>query len=175
MLTTVGKIFVILITAVSLILLGVSTVALTTATDWKAELKKHSETEGKLKGQLTVSEASAADAKKRLETSVADRKTATKAIDNKIAGHEQDTKKLYTDTAATHASLAKQQAEALSNLQEVQARTGDIVKLREQVAAVVAQLGKFASRQGELNAEIVNTRRMVQAAETNSSQISQSH
>jgi chromosome segregation ATPase len=172
--TFIGKIFVVVITAFSLILLGISTVVLTTATDWRAEIKKLDAEKGRLQPLLTAAQASENDAKSRFETAKKEHAGAINPVLAKIAGVEGDTRKAHDDTAAAREELAKKQSATKGSLEEVKTRTDEIVKLREQDAAVKTQRGKFEGRQSELNAELVNIKRMVQASETNATQLGQS-
>jgi chromosome segregation ATPase len=172
--TFIGKIFVVVITAFSLIMLGISTVALTTATDWKAEIKKLDTEKGRLQPLLTAAQASENDAKSRYETAKKEHAGAINPVVAKIAGLEGDIKKAQDDTAVARDELTKKQSATKASLEEVKTRTDEIVKLREQDAALKTQRGKFEGRQSELNAELVNVKRMVQAAETNAAQIGQS-
>ena len=71
--TSLGKIFVVVITAFSLLLLGVSTVVLTTATDWRAEIKKLDTEKSRLQPLMTAAQASENDAKSRYETAKKER------------------------------------------------------------------------------------------------------
>jgi chromosome segregation ATPase len=172
--TFIGKIFVVVITAFSLIMLGISTVVLTTATDWKAEIKKLDTEKGRLQPLLTAAQASENDAKSRYETAKKEHAGAINPVVTKIAGLEGDIKKAQDDTAVARDELTKKQSATKGSLEEVKTRTDEIVKLREDDAALKTQRGKFEGRQTELNAELVNIKRMVQAAETNAAQIGQS-
>lgn len=173
--TFIGKILVIVLMAMSLVLLGISMVTLTTATDWKAAIGKENEAKRKVEGQLTEAKGKLDDVKGRMDVAQKDRAGATKAVNDQIAAHQAEIQKDRDATKKAQDTLLAHQSETKSTLDVVKTRNDEIIKLREQVAAVNEQAAKFKVRQEELEAEVVNLDRMLDAARRNSSQISKSH
>jgi len=173
--TFAGKILVIVIMAMSLVFLGISTVSLTTARDWKAEIARQSKANQELQTQLTTAQADLQNFQGRLAAAQKEHAGATKAIDGGIAALKADDQKDRNAIDEAQKTLQKHQGDAKTALEDTKGKNEDIIKLRQEVEAVNEQARKFRVRQEELDAEIVNIRRMLDAAKTNSSQIHQSH
>lgn len=173
--TFIGKILVIVIMAVSIVFLGISTVTLTTATDWKAAIKAENEEIGRLNARLTPAKAALADFQARLADAQKQRAVASKAVEDRIKVIQAEDQKDRASIEQASKALVEREGNAKSTLEEVKVRNDEIIKLREQVAAVTEQSRQFKARGDELEAEIVNVRRMLDSAERNTAQISKSH
>ena len=172
--TFAGKILVIVIMAMSLVFLGISTVSLTTAIDWKATIAKQNKANQEIQTQLTTAQADLQNFKGRLDVAQKEHAGAVKPIDDRIAALKAEDQKDRTAIEEAQKTLLKHQGDAKGALEDVKGKNDDIIKLREERDAVDEQARKFKARQEELDAEIVNLRRMLDAAKTNSSQIHQS-
>jgi chromosome segregation ATPase len=171
--TFAGKILVIVITAMSLVFLGISTVALTTATDWKKAIGDQNKANQEIQAELTRASAERDDYLARLKTAQQEHAGATKAIEDQIVRLTAETRQGQEAIAKADEALIKHQADAKAALQDVETKNQDIVKLRAEVAAVEEQASKFKARQEEFDAEIANLRRMLDAARINAGQIQQ--
>ena len=169
--TFVGRILVILIMAMSLIFLGVSTVVFTTATNWKDETAKQSKIAGELKTQLSTAKGLQADAEGKLTQAQQEHAVATQALEKQIAALRDDNLKAQSGITAAQIALTDAEANAKLALEETQARTNDVKILRDQVSAVTDQANKFKIHQTELNNEILTLRRQLEAAERNAKQL----
>lgn len=165
--TFVGKILVILIMALSLVFLGVSTVVFTTATNWKVETEKQKVEVGKLQTQLSTAQQLEKDAQGKLEEAKKDHGTAVRNYDNQVAALKADAEKAQGEITQARTALTDAQSNAQLSLQDATARATDANKLRDQLSAVTEQSNKFKIQQTELNNEILNLKRMLTAAENN--------
>ena len=165
--TFVGKILVILIMALSLVFLGISTVAFTTATNWREETKKQQAEVSKLRGTLTTTKATEEDTRKKFEDAKKDNEAATKNYDATIASLRLDAQKSQEGITAAQTALTDAQANAKLALEEVKNKAGEAAKLRDQLSAAIEQSNQFKIQQTELNVEILNLKRMLQAAANN--------
>ncbi len=165
--TFVGKILVILIMALSLVFLGVSTVVFTTATNWKEETAKQTKKVNELRTQLDNAKATEAGVQGKFEEAKKDNEAATKKYDEQVAALKADNDRAQAEITAARTALTDAQANAKIALEEASARAGDAGKIREQLTAVVDQSNKFKIQQTELNNEILNLTRMLDAARRN--------
>jgi chromosome segregation ATPase len=173
--TFAGKILVIVIMAMSLVFLGISTVALTTATDWKRAIGDQNKANQEIQGQLTKATADRDAFKAKLEIAQKEHAGATKAIENQIVALQAEAKQGREAIAKGQEALLQHQSETKNALEDTGNKNKDIVQLRAEDAAIAAQVAKFKARQEEIDAEITGLRRMLDAAKTNSSQITRSH
>ncbi len=173
--TFAGKILVIVIMAMSLVFLGISTVALTTATDWKRAIGDQNKANQEIDAQLQKAVAERDAFKGKLDTAQKEHAAAAKPIENQIVALKAEDKQGRDAVKKAQDTLLQHQTETKTALEDASNKTKDIVQLRSEVAAVEAQAGKFKTRQEEIDAEITNLRRMLDAAKTNSSQITRSH
>ncbi len=169
--TFVGKILVILIMALSLIFLGVSVVAFTTAKNWKEETAKQQDAVKKVQASLATAKEQADANEKKLVAATADHATATKALENRINTMQQDNEKAQGEITTARTALTEAQSNAALALAETKARTEDVQKLRDQLTAVTDQANKFKIQQTELNNEILNLKRMLDVANRNSANL----
>jgi hypothetical protein len=169
--TFVGKILVILIMAMSLVFLGVSTVVFTTATNWKEETAKQKKVADDLKTQLTTAKATQADAEAKLTQAQQEHAAATQNLEKQIAALRDDNVKAQAGITAAQTALTDAETNARLALEETQAKTADVKTLRDQVSAVTDQANKFKIHQTELNNEILTLKRQLEAAERNAKQL----
>lgn len=173
--TFAGRILVIVIMAMSLVFLGISTVSLTTATDWKTAIGDQNKANQEIQKDLTAVTGERDAFKAKLEVARKEHASAVAPIEAQIKKLQDEDRQGREAIKAAQETLLKHQSEAKAALEDVQGKNGEIIKLREEVAAVNEQARKFRLRQEEIDAETVNLRRMLEAVKTNSSQISQSH
>lgn len=172
--TFAGKILVIVMMAMALVFLGISTVALTTAPDWKGAIAKQNKANQEIQGQLTVAQGDLQNFQGRLEVARKEHAGALGPITAQIKKVRDDDQKDRAAIDEASKALLQHESDAKTALEDVRNKNEDIVKLRTEVEAVNEQGRKFKLRQEEYDAEIVNLRRMLDAAKTNSSQINQS-
>lgn len=173
--TFAGKILVIVMMAMSLVFLGISTVALTTSADWKGAIGRQNKANQEIQGQLTVAQGDLQNFQGRLEIAKKEHAGALGPIDTQIKKLKDDNRKDEATIEDASKTLLKHESDAKGALEDVSSKNGDIIKLRQDVEAVSEQGRKFKTRQEQLDAEIVNIRRMIDAAKKNSTQINQSH
>jgi chromosome segregation ATPase len=170
--TFAGKILVIVIMAMSLVFLGISTVALTTSPDWRTAIKNQNKANQDLQGQLTVAQGDLQNFQGRLEIAKKEHAGALGPIETQTKKLRDDDRKDQGTTEEASKTLLQHESEAKTALEDVKNKNEDIIKLRQDVEAVTEQGRKFKTRQEEIDAEIVNLRRMIDAAKINSTQIS---
>jgi chromosome segregation ATPase len=171
--TFAGKILVIVMMAMSLIFLGISTVALTTSTDWKAAIARQNKANQEIQAQLTTAQADLQNFQGRLETAKKEHAVALGPVDAQIKKLRDEEKTGQATIEESSKTLLKHESEAKGTLEDVKTKNDDIIKLRQDVESVSEQGRQFQTRQEELDAEIVNLQRMLDAAKINTSQIRQ--
>jgi gas vesicle protein len=173
--TFAGKILVIVIMCMSLIFLGVSTVALTTAKDWGKETREQKKANDEINEQLTKVIADRDAFKAKLELAQKEHQGATRPVDDQISRLKAEDKQGRDAITKADETLITHEADTKNTLEDVQNKNTDIIKLRGEVDAVTVQAAKFKTRQEEFDSEIANLQRMLEAARTNSAQINKSH
>lgn len=165
--TFVGKILVIVIMAFAILFLGISTVAFTTAQNWKqataAEKKKVQELEtknGTLQAALEVAQKEKAQASADHKAAIDQSSAAVTSLKDEIAQLQQETKKAQADveSAIQRATVALNDAEARRNETDL---------LREQKREVEKQANEFKIQQTELNDQIRELKRQLQTVDDN--------
>jgi len=169
--TFVGRILVLVITALSLVFLGVSTVVFTTATNWKQETEKlrtkvadQQKKVGDLSGQLDA-------AKKDLTAAQGTHKVALKQQEDKVAALQAELARTETEIKESREELEVAQQNARMALQESGERKTETDLLREQKLAVEQQANQYKLRQTELNDQIRELTRMLETATTNANDL----
>jgi predicted nucleic acid-binding Zn-ribbon protein len=169
--TFIGKIMVVAITTCSLLLLGISTVAYSTARNWQtattAELKKIDE----LKKKLQTVQQDAEAAKKGLEDAKADLANDTKTLSAKLASFVEENKSDQEKSASAIEQLGVAEETAQKTLEQVQAKREQISQLHQQQAAVEKQASSFRAHQVELNDRIRELERILDTAAKNHSEL----
>lgn len=152
--TNVGKMLVIALTALAILFLGISTVAFTTASDWKAAVAARRQTVTDLTQQNNDATARIEALKKDLAKAQADHTAASRGLEAKIGQLAADIEKIQKETEATRVEVAAAQEKAKAALDVAEARRKDTDDLREQRRAVDAVAAEFKARQAELNDQI---------------------
>jgi cell division protein FtsL len=165
--TFVGKILVLVITALSLVFLGVSTVVFTTATNWKAETDKQKKAVQKLQLETNDLKSQIGGLEQQRSQAEAAHKAAVKDQENKIAALQADIEQARKDKEQSVTALEVAQQSAKTALDEAAAFKQETDQLREQKAAVEKQANEFKLRQTELNDKIRELSRMLETATNN--------
>jgi hypothetical protein len=165
--TFVGKILVLVITALAMVFLGISTVVFSTATNWKAETDKQKKAVQKLQLETNDLKAKITGLEKDKTDAETAHKDAAKALENKIAGLQADIDQARKDKEQSVTALEVAQQSAKTSLDEATAFKQDSDLLREQKRAVEKQANDFKLNQTELNDKIRELERMLQTARNN--------
>src|SRR5262245_11666238 len=127
--TFVGKILVIVIMALALLFLGISTVVFTTATNWKDATAKE---KAKVQDLTTKNN----DASAKLEAHKKDLETATKGasqtkqgLDNRIGEMQAEIERIQKDITAARGEVVTAQMNAKQALDEAEARRNETTLL----------------------------------------------
>lgn len=163
--TFVGKILVILIMVLSLVFLGVSTVAFVTATNWKEETAKQTAAVKKASGQAETAKAAQRSAEAALATAKEEFAAADKAAQGRIKSLDDDNNQAQAEITRIRTQLTDAQANAKLAVDEAQARTAEMTALRDQLSAAVDQGNKLKIEQTELNTQILTLNRSLAASE----------
>ncbi len=169
--TFVGKILVLVITALALVFLGISTVVFTTATNWKAATDAQKKTVQKLQGETNDLKSQIAGYEKSKLDAETTHKTAMKQQDDKVAALEADITLARDEKTKALTSLEVAQKNAQVALEDSAARKQETDRLREQKAAVEKQANEFKLRQTELNDKIRELSRMLETATNNATDL----
>jgi hypothetical protein len=165
--TFVGKILVFVIMGFALLMLGISTVVFTTATDWKkaTDTQKAMVADLQKKGRDLKSEVDRYkgefDAAKKTHAAEA------KKLEDTIAAKDAEIKRMQADTTEVRTELATASQSAKTALDEAAERRAETDRLREQKLAVEQQANEYKLRQAELNDKIRELTRMLETATTN--------
>jgi multidrug efflux pump subunit AcrA (membrane-fusion protein) len=165
--TFLGKILVILNMALSLVFLGVTTVAFTTSANWKAETEKQKAQVAGLTKKVSSAEANTAAIQTQLNTAKANFETTAKEKDTEIAGLKADNDRSQKELTEARTALTDAQTNAKLATDESQARTADLALVRDQLSAQVDQGNKLKIQQTELNTTILTLQRALEVAERN--------
>jgi len=169
--TFVGRILVLIITALALVFLGVSTVVFTTATNWKvakdAETKKVNDLQNKTRDLTAQLEGAKQENAKAVES----HKAALKQQENIVVALEARIKDATDEITASRARLEDAIESSKLALQDSSARKSETDLLREQKSAVEKQGNEYKLRQTELNDEIRELKRMLETATNNANDL----
>jgi hypothetical protein len=165
--TFVGKILVIMNMALSLVFLGVTTVAFTTSANWKAETEKQKAQVATLTKKASSAEANTAALQNQLNLAKANFETTSKEKDTEIAGRNADLERQQKELQEARTALTDAQTNAKLATDESQARTADTALIRDQLSAQVDQGNKLKIQQTELNTRILTLERALEVAERN--------
>jgi cell division protein FtsL len=169
--TFVGKILVLVITALALVFLGVSTVVFTTATNWKAATDAQKKTVQKLQGETNDLKSQIAGLEKAKADAESAHKTAIQQQEQKVAALEADITLARDEKTKALTSLEVAQKNAQVALEDSAARKQETDVLREQKSAVEKQANEFKLRQTELNDKIRELTRMLETATNNATDL----
>ncbi|MGC8639371.1 MAG: hypothetical protein ACP5XB_05775 [Isosphaeraceae bacterium] len=169
--TYVGKILVIVIMALSLIFLGVSTVVFSTAKNWRTatdeQKKKVSALENKLRDEQAAKDA----AKKELEAAKANYDALTKSKDAEIAKLQKETDDERQQITTVSNEVATAQANARTALAEAEALRKETETLRQIRAKVEEQASKYKVTQSDLYDRIHELERILDTAKKNNADL----
>jgi hypothetical protein len=169
--TFVGRILVLVITALALVFLGVSTVVFSTATNWKQETEVQRKKVADLQNKSRDLTAQLEAAKKDYAAAQATQKAALKQQEDRVAALDADMKQAQGEITQSRTALEVAQANAKLALDESKARKDETDKLREQKAAVEKQANDYKLRQTELNDKIRELSRMLETATNNANDL----
>jgi chromosome segregation ATPase len=169
--TFIGKILVIVITCVSLLFLGISTVAYSTARDWPKAISAESAKVKVLKDKLSALQQDSDVAKKVLDDAKAALASETKRLNARLSAIEDENKRDIDQEATVKEQLASAEQTALKLLQEVQAKREQIDQLHKEQAAVDQQAKEFRAHEILLGDQIRELERLLQAAAKNKSDL----
>jgi hypothetical protein len=169
--TFVGKILVLVITALSLVFLGVSTVVFTTETNWKAATEAQKKTVQELRNKTNDLDSQIKALEKDKSAADVGHKAAVKQQEDRAAALEAEIKQAQADKEQSQAALVTAQQNAKTALDDSAARKAETDLLREQKGAVEKQANEFKLRQTELNDKIRELTRMLETATNNANDL----
>ena len=169
--TYVGKILVIVIMALSLIFLGVSTVVFSTAKNWRTATEEQKKKVSEIQKKLTDAQAGVDAAKKDLEAAKAQFDALTKSKEADIAKLQQQTESERQEITQYRSQVADAEAGAKTALAEAEARRNETTRLREIRTAVEDQANKYKIHQAELLDRIHELERVLETATKNNADL----
>jgi chromosome segregation ATPase len=169
--TFIGKILVIVITSVSLLFLGITTVAFSTARDWTKATQVLQKKVTDLKKDLQKLQDDQEKDKKVLEDANVALATETKSINARLSASKDDNTSDLAKIAEVRAQTLTAQDVAKNTLAEVQAKRQQIDQLHQQQAAVDKQAQEFRLHQAQLTDLIRELERVLQTTGKNKSDI----
>ena len=165
--TFVGRIFVIVIMAFSLLFLGISTVVFTTTKNWKNATEAEKKNVAKLQNDLKNAQAGSDAAKKELEAAKTAYDTQTKELADRIKALDGQIGTDREQITAARSKVADAQTNAKTALVEAEERRNETFKLRDTKAAIEKQANDYKLRQTELNDRIRELERMLETTTRN--------
>jgi chromosome segregation ATPase len=169
--TFVGKILVVVITAVSLLFLGISTVVFATSKNWQTAFRDPQKKLDDLKKELSKAQSDADVAAKGLEDAKAALATETKNLGNRLSTLEEENKRNLEQINSVREQLVSAQATAQSTLEQVEAKRKQIEVLHQQKHAVEKQATHFKQHESELTDRIRELERILEPAVKNQSEL----
>jgi hypothetical protein len=169
--TFVGKILVIVIMFFSLLFLGFTTVAFTTAKNWMVATKAEQAKVDDLQKKLKDAKAAADAAQKGLEDAKGAFDQEKKNLDNRLTTITEENKRSQGEITTVRGQLGVAEQTASSTLAEVTAKRAQTEQLRTQISAVEKQANEFKLHQAELNDRIRELERMLETAVKNNSDL----
>jgi chromosome segregation ATPase len=169
--TFVGKILVIVVMALSLVFLGISAVAVSTAKNWKAAIETEQKTIKDLlkkladaKGQVDIASKTLEDAKSQFDQEKKTLDVRNTGIQDEISRDSIQTKSVREQWAAAH-------DKAKATMAEVEAKRTQINELHARIAAIQKQSVEFKKHQTDLTDLIREAERMLETAHQNQSDL----
>jgi len=169
--TTVGKILVMVIMTFSLVFLGISTVAFTTAKNWRDATKDEQKKVEDLKGKLRDAQANSEAAKTGLDEEKERFASVEKQLKSRLSTLEDENTRNLSQITAVRKDLAVQLQTAKATLDEVEAKRQETVELRKQKSAVELQANEFKLHQTELTDKIRELERLMETATKNNADL----
>jgi chromosome segregation ATPase len=152
--TKIGRILVIVIAAVALIFLGITTVALSTSRNWSADTKAAQKKVDDLKKKLDEAQKQADAARVELEKTKGAFDALSKQLNAQISTLREENKRNLDQITTVSGQLATAQDKAKGTLAEVEARREQTAKLHAQELAVLKQSNEFEGHQADLTDRI---------------------
>jgi chromosome segregation ATPase len=162
--TSIGKILVIVITALSLTFLAISTVVFGTSKDWLTETRDEQKAIDELKKKLGETTKLAEEAQKALEDAKQELGDQAKQIGSRLTAIEEESKRDLTQIGDLRTQVAKAQDTARATLDQVEAKRKAIGTLLVEKDAVDKQAGDYKRHRAELIDRIRDVERMLEAA-----------
>jgi chromosome segregation ATPase len=162
--TFVGKIMVVVITAFSLILLGISGVGVSTAKNWTAVIQKEQSTAKDLAKKLADAKTQLENVKKGLEDSKGQFDQEKKSLDVRLAAIQEEIKRDLSQITTVREQWAAAHEKNKATMEEVAAKRNQIGEVRTKLAAVDKQSRDFKQHQTELTDLIRELERMLGTA-----------
>ncbi|WP_165224963.1 hypothetical protein [Aquisphaera insulae] len=169
--TFVGKILVMLIMALSLLFLGISTVVFTTARDWKKTSEAQKAVATKLQTELDSAKAAVAAAEKDLEAEKGKFQTLTKQLEDQVKSLETENTGKTQEITRVGNQVASAETTAKTALAEAEASRNEAIQLREKRAAVEKQANEYKLKQAELFDRIRELERILETANKNNADL----
>jgi chromosome segregation ATPase len=169
--TFIGKILVIVITCVSLLFLGITTVAYSTAREWPKVVSAEQAKIDALKKKLQAINQDVDVAKKVLDDAKAALANEPKALNARISSLQEENTRDTDQETTVKAELATAEQAARKLLQEVQVKREQIDQLHKQQASVDQQAKEFHAHKAQLSDLIRELERLLQAAAKNKSDL----
>jgi chromosome segregation ATPase len=169
--TYVGKILVIVIMAFSLIFLGITTVAFSTARNWRTATEEQQKKVRELSKKLTDSQAAVDAAKKDLDAAQGNYDALSKQQLARIELLEKETASQQQQITQARDEVQKAQSNANTALVEAEARRNETTQLRDKKAAVEKQANEFKIKQAELFDRIRELERVLETANKNNADL----
>jgi chromosome segregation ATPase len=169
--TFIGRILVIVIASVSVLFLGISTVAFSTARDWTKATQGLQKKVGELKKDLQTAQEDQDKAKKVLEDAKAALAAETKTVNTRLSALKEENTRDTEKITSVRDEVLKAHDAASKTLQEVEAKRKQIDQLHLRQAAVDKQANEFRQHQAQLTDLIRELERMIQTTAKNKSDL----
>jgi hypothetical protein len=169
--TFVGKILVLVIMALALVFLGISTVVFITAENWKQETEKQRGAVAKLRNETNDLKALLDKAKTEKTSAEAAHKTASDTQQKNVQRLEADIQTAQQEITQARTALEVAQQNAKTALDEAADNRKETLTLREQKTAVEKQANEYKLRQTELNDRIRELERSLKTATDNANDL----
>src|ERR1700733_15429749 len=169
--TFIGRILVIVITSVSLLFLGISTVAFSTARDWTKATQGLQKKVTDLKKDLQKLKDDQDKAKTILDDAKVAHAAETKGLNTRLAAIKEESKGDIEKIASVRDELLKAHETASKTLQEVEAKRKQVDQLHRQQAAVDKQANQFRAHETQPTDLIRELERVIQTAAKNKSDL----
>jgi len=169
--TFVGKILVILIMVFALFFLAVSTVVMTTETNWMAEAKKRKDEISKLQTKVTEAKGEVDKAKNELAAAQQQADKDKALLTSQAADVKAELTRFQTEIEKQRTSVETAQENARRSLADAENRVKETEVLRKTLKEVQDQANEYKIRQTELNDQIRILQRQLETAAKNNADL----
>jgi len=169
--TFVGKILVILIMVFALFFLAVSTVVMTTETNWMAEAKKRKDEISKLQTKVTEAKGEVDKAKNELAAAQQQADKDKALLTSQAADIKPELTRFQTEIEKQRTSVETAQENARRSLADAENRVKETEVLRKTLKEVQDQASEYKIRQTELNDQIRILQRQLETAVKNNADL----